>query len=78
MKGKNIARGGLACSVTSRATEGETVGIPRDSISRWTNAIDWWQIGHAGAAITMSGASLQTASAISRARVFANRWGAML
>jgi hypothetical protein len=39
MKGRKTARGGFACAVTSRATVGETVGIPRRSTARWTSAM---------------------------------------
>jgi len=39
MNGANAARGGFACSVTSRATVSETVGIPLDSMARWTSAM---------------------------------------
>ena len=78
MNGIKTARGGLACCVTSKETDGDTVGIPSLSISRWTNAIDWWQIGQAGAAITASGFSSAIAAAKSFAKVFCNLWGSML
>ncbi len=40
IKGTNTARGGLACSVISRATVMETVGTPLCSIARCTSATD--------------------------------------
>ena len=48
-KGTKTARGGLMCSVTSRATVTDFVGMPRRSMARWTSPTDWWQIGQAGA-----------------------------
>ncbi len=78
MKGRNTALGGFACSVTSRATVGETVGIPRFSKARWTGAMLWWQMGQAGAASAMSAPSSLTAVAISSASVRSSRSGSML
>jgi len=40
MKGTKTARGGLLCSVISRATVTETVGMPRRSKARCTSATD--------------------------------------
>lgn len=39
MKGRKTARGGLMCSVTSSATEIETVGMFLRSMARWTSAM---------------------------------------
>ncbi len=79
MNGTNTARGGLMASVTSRATETETVGTPRRSIARWTSAMLWWQMGQAGARRTTSARSASTtASAMFSASVVSSSSGAML